>query len=57
MPKLIELERDLERQFELEGLDCLIEYREEDPITGIQYRDCVIDHTRCPNQRCIKKLI
>jgi len=39
------------------GLDCLIELRSVDPFTGIQFRDCLIDYTRCPNHRCIKKLL
>lgn len=38
-------------------LDCLVEYREADAATGIEYRDCVIDHTACPNRNCIKKLV
>lgn len=46
--------RELERALEL---DCLVEYQEVDAATGIEFRDCVIDHTACPNQRCIKKLM
>lgn len=38
-------------------LDCLVELRRDDSHTGIQYRDCLIDYTSCPNQRCIKKLV
>ncbi len=38
-------------------LDCLIEYRGEDLSTGVQFRDCLIDYTRCPNALCIKKLL
>jgi len=48
---------DFEGRFAAEGLECLIEYRAEDETTGIQYRDCLIDHTTCPNQRCVKKLM
>lgn len=46
--------RDLEKVLDL---DCLVEYQETDASTGIEFRDCVIDHTACPNQRCIKKLM
>ncbi|WCL48288.1 hypothetical protein [Leptospira sp. GIMC2001] len=35
---------------------CYIEYRAKDPKTGVEFRDCVVDYTRCPNQKCIKKL-
>ena len=38
-------------------LDCLIEVRPEDSATGIQFRDCLIDYTRCPNHNCVKKLV
>lgn len=41
----------------LAELECLIEVRPEDGPTGIQFRDCLIDYTRCPNNRCIKKLV
>lgn len=39
------------------GLECLVELRTEDAATGIQFRECLIDYTRCPNQSCIKKLV
>jgi hypothetical protein len=42
--------------YDFSPLSCYIEYKKEDPSTGVQFRDCVIDYTRCPNQRCIKKL-
>lgn len=38
-------------------LDCLVELRPEDSATGVQFRECLIDYTVCPNQRCIKKLL
>ena len=38
-------------------LDCLIEIRPEDVATGVQFRDCLIDYTRCPNRNCVKKLV
>jgi hypothetical protein len=38
-------------------LSCLIELRGEDALTGVQFRDCIIDYTRCPNARCVKKLV
>ena len=38
-------------------LGCLVELRADDSLTGVQYRDCQIDYTACPNQRCIKKLV
>lgn len=38
-------------------LDCLVELRPEDTLSGVQFRDCAIDYTACPNQRCIKKLV
>jgi len=37
-------------------LDCLIELRPRDERTGIEFRDCIIDYTQCPNKHCIKKL-
>ena len=39
------------------GLECLVELRAEDAATGIQFRECLIDYTRCPNAQCIKKLL
>lgn len=39
------------------GLECLVELRADDAATGIQFRECLIDYTRCPNQSCIKKLL
>ncbi len=38
-------------------LDCSMEFRMEDPLTGIQFRDCRGDYTRCTNAKCIKKLV
>lgn len=39
------------------GLECLVELRADDAATGIQFRECLIDYTRCPNKQCIKKLM
>ena len=36
---------------------CFIEYKFKDQNSGIEYRDCIIDYTRCTNQNCIKKLV
>ena len=36
---------------------CFIEYKFKDQQSSIEYRDCIIDYTRCPNQNCIKKLV
>lgn len=44
-------------KFDFSPYSCFIEYKPADPVTGIQFRDCVIDYTRCSNQKCIKKLI
>ncbi|AIT10750.1 MULTISPECIES: hypothetical protein [Leptospira] len=44
-------------KFDFSPYSCFIEYKPADSITGVQYRDCVIDYTRCSNQKCIKKLI
>ncbi len=41
---------------EFEGLECLVELRNDDKATGIQFRDCQVDYTHCPNNLCIKKL-
>ncbi len=46
-----------DRVGEEEGLDCLVELRPDDALTGIQFRECLIDYSRCPNQNCIKKLL
>lgn len=43
--------------FNFTPYSCFIEYKSLDPNTGIEYRDCIVDYTRCPNQRCIKKLV
>jgi hypothetical protein len=43
-------------QFDFEPYSCYIEYKPQDEMTGIEYRDCVVDYTRCSNKRCIKKL-
>ena len=39
------------------SLECLAELRADDAATGIQFRECLIDYTRCPNKNCIKKLM
>lgn len=39
------------------GLECLVELKPEEPLTGIQFRDCLIDYSVCPNRHCIKKLV
>jgi hypothetical protein len=44
------------QQFDFSPYSCYIEYKPSDIETKIEYRDCVIDHTRCTNFRCIKKL-
>ncbi|TGK09979.1 hypothetical protein EHO60_11505 [Leptospira fletcheri] len=44
-------------EFDFSPYACFIEYKSKDERTGIEYRDCVIDYTRCPNNRCIKKLM
>ncbi|PJZ70322.1 hypothetical protein CH373_12060 [Leptospira perolatii] len=44
-------------EFDFSPYSCFIEYKSKDPKTGIEYRDCVIDYTRCPNTRCVKKLM
>ena len=45
------------REEQFAPLDCLVEYRSAAEAGGIQYRDCKIDYTACPNQNCIKKLL
>ncbi len=42
---------------DFEGLECLKKIREDDTPTQIQFRDCLIDYTFCPNEKCIKKLV
>ena len=44
-------------EFSFAPYSCFIEYREKDRKTNIEYKDCVIDYTRCSNQKCIKKLV
>ena len=44
------------REWNGQVLDCYREFRSDDILTGIQFRDCRIDYTKCPNQLCIKKL-
>lgn len=39
------------------GLDCQQELRPADEASDIQFRDCLIDYTCCPERRCIKKLV
>ena len=36
---------------------CRVEHRSADGATGIEFRDCNIDYTGCPNRKCIKKLV
>ncbi|MDZ4725797.1 MAG: hypothetical protein SH817_06555 [Leptospira sp.] len=43
--------------FNFQPYSCFIEYKSRDQKTGIEYRDCIVDYTRCPNQNCIKKLV
>ncbi len=43
--------------FDFSPFACYIEYKEADSGSGLQYRDCTIDYTRCLNSKCIKKLI
>ncbi len=40
-----------------EGLECSIELHPDDALTGLQFRDCLIDYIHCPNRRCIKKMV
>ncbi|GBF49579.1 hypothetical protein LPTSP4_10940 [Leptospira ryugenii] len=43
--------------FDFQPYSCFIEYKSKDEKTGIEYRDCTVDYTRCPNRNCIKKLV
>jgi len=36
---------------------CFISYKTKEEKTGIEFRDCVVDYTKCPNHNCIKKLV
>jgi hypothetical protein len=45
------------RSFNFQPYSCFIEYKTKNEKTGIEFRDCVVDYTRCPNQNCIKKLV
>ncbi|MDF3820218.1 hypothetical protein P3G55_09920 [Leptospira sp. 96542] len=45
------------RSHNYQPYSCFIEYKSKDQNTGIEYRDCVVDYTRCPNMNCIKKLV
>ena len=38
-------------------LECYIRWKPDDAMTGVQFRDCLIDYTCCPNHKCIKKLV
>lgn len=38
-------------------LDCLAELRAPDLVTGVQFRECRVDYTQCPNDRCVKRLV
>ncbi|MCB1326581.1 MAG: hypothetical protein H7A21_04535 [Spirochaetales bacterium] len=40
-----------------EELQCLVVLRPGDGPSGIEFRDCLVDYTTCPNRNCIKKLI
>ncbi|MBX7057822.1 MAG: hypothetical protein K1X75_07125 [Leptospirales bacterium] len=40
-----------------DALECLTELRSEDALTGVQYRACRIEYHRCPNERCVKRLL
>ena len=44
-------------QFSFHPYHCFIEYKFRDQDSSIEYRDCIIDYTRCPNRNCIKKLV
>ncbi|XDD47729.1 hypothetical protein AB3N60_06525 [Leptospira sp. WS39.C2] len=43
--------------FNFQPYSCFIEYKSKDTNTGIEYRDCTVDYSRCPHSRCIKKLV
>lgn len=45
------------RSFNFQPYSCFIEYKSKDEKTGVEFRDCVVDYTRCQNQNCIKKLV
>lgn len=45
-----------QHQFDFSPYSCYIEYKASDKDTRIEFRDCVIDYSRCKNSRCIKKL-
>lgn len=45
-----------QQQFDFSPYSCYIEYKPTDKDTRIEFRDCVIDYSRCKNSRCIKKL-
>lgn len=45
-----------QNRFDFEPYSCYIEYKSTDKLSGVQFRDCVVDYTRCPNKKCIKKL-
>ncbi|TGN20123.1 hypothetical protein [Leptospira idonii] len=45
------------KSFNFQPYSCFIEYKSREEKTGIEYRDCVVDYSRCPNQNCIKKLV
>ena len=44
-------------KFSFSPYHCFIEYKFSDSESKIEYRDCIIDYTRCPNVNCIKKLV
>ncbi|MCW7464174.1 hypothetical protein [Leptospira levettii] len=43
--------------FNFQPYSCFIEYKTKDANTGIEYRDCTVDYSRCLHSRCIKKLV
>ncbi|BDA78350.1 MULTISPECIES: hypothetical protein [Leptospira] len=45
------------KSFNFQPYSCFIEYKSKEEKTGIEYRDCIVDYSRCPNQNCIKKLV
>lgn len=52
-----DIESELPEVSAVPVLECLIELRRMDRASGVEFRDCLIDYTRCPNNQCIKKLL
>ncbi|MCE9500300.1 MAG: hypothetical protein K8R21_07365 [Leptospira sp.] len=46
-----------QNEYSFAPYSCFIEFKPKDKKTKIEYRDCIIDYTRCTNQNCIKKLV